>query len=48
VLTQKAFEKIVRPFCPGCGEVFYRNPTAGAAVLLVEAGKILLVRLGGS
>jgi len=47
-LTQKACENKVRSLCRGCGEVFYRNPTAGAAVLLVEGGKILLARRNGS
>ena len=37
-----------RPFCPGCGKVFYRNPTVGVAVILVEEGKVLLVRRKGS
>jgi ADP-ribose pyrophosphatase YjhB (NUDIX family) len=38
----------VRSFCSGCGEIFYRNPTVGVAVLLVEGGKILLARRNGS
>jgi ADP-ribose pyrophosphatase YjhB (NUDIX family) len=41
-------KKGVRSFCSDCGEVFYRNPTAGVAVVLVEGGKILLVRRTGS
>ncbi len=47
-LVEKADEKKVRPFCPGCNEVFYRNPTVGVAVVLVEKEKILLVRRIGS
>ena len=43
-LIQKSDKKGVKSFCPECGKVFYRNPTAGVAVLLVEAGKILLVK----
>jgi ADP-ribose pyrophosphatase YjhB (NUDIX family) len=44
----KEREGKVRPSCPGCGQVFYRNPTAGVAVLLVEEGKVLLARRSGS
>ena len=47
-LSRKTYENKVRSSCPGCGKVFYRNPTAGVAVLLVERGKILLVRRSGS
>jgi len=46
-LARKHCEDKARPWCPGCAEVFYRNPTAGAAVVLVEGGKILLVRRSG-
>ena len=38
----------LRSFCPDCGKVFYRNPTVGVAVVLVEDEKILLVRRKGS
>jgi len=37
-----------RPFCPGCSRIFYRNPTVGVAVILVEQGELLLVRRLGS
>lgn len=47
-LKEKAAKKGVRSFCPDCGKVFYRNPTVGVAVLLVEDGKLLLVRRRGS
>jgi len=47
-LQRKEEGKKVRPFCPACGKVFYRNPTVGVAVLLVEGGKVLLVRRRGS
>ena len=47
-LIRKAERKSVRSFCPDCGKVFYRNPTAGVAVLLVEGGNILLVKRRGS
>lgn len=32
------------PYCAGCDRVYYRNPTVGVAVLIVEATEILLVR----
>lgn len=41
-------KKEAPPSCPRCGKVFYLNPTAGVAVLLVEGEKILLVRRKGS
>ncbi len=34
--------KPLRPLCPGCGFVQYRNPTVGVAVVVVEKGRILL------
>ena len=34
----------VRPTCPACGYVWYRNPVPAAGVILVEAGRVLLVR----
>lgn len=34
--------------CEACHRTFYRNPTAGAAVILIEDGKLLLVRRNGS
>jgi ADP-ribose pyrophosphatase YjhB (NUDIX family) len=37
-----------RPHCPNCDRVFYRNPTVGVAVILVESDEILLVRRIGS
>jgi len=47
-LVGKEAGKGKRSFCPDCGEIFYRNPTAGVAVVLVEEGKVLLVRRKGS
>ena len=35
---------MVRPTCPACGYVWYRNPVPAAGVLLVEAGRVLLVK----
>lgn len=37
-----------RSLCSRCGERFYRNPTAGVAVILMEEEAILLVRRSGS
>ncbi len=47
-LIQKAGKNGVKPVCPDCGKIFYRNPTVGVAVVLVEAGEILLVKRSGS
>ncbi len=37
-----------RPHCSTCDRVFYRNPTVGVAVIIVENEKLLLVRRLGS
>lgn len=34
----------VRPTCPACGYVWYRNPVPAAGVLLAEGGRVLLVK----
>ncbi|MEJ5300206.1 MAG: NUDIX hydrolase [Thermodesulforhabdaceae bacterium] len=34
--------------CVSCGEVFYRNPTVGVAVIVIKENKILLVKRRGS
>lgn len=34
----------MRPTCPACGFIWYRNPVPAAGVLVVEAGQVLLVR----
>lgn len=47
-LVPKSEGDRVRPFCTGCRQFFYRNPTVGVAVLLIEEGKILLVKRTGS
>ena len=33
-----------RPVCPACGYVHYRNPVVGVAVVLSDAGRILMGR----
>lgn len=35
---------MLRPTCPSCGYVWYRNPVPAAGVILVEHGRVLLVR----
>jgi 8-oxo-dGTP diphosphatase len=34
----------MRPTCPACDFIWYRNPVPAAGVLLVEDGRVLLVR----
>ena len=34
----------LRPTCPACGYVWYRNPVPAAGVVLVERGRVLLVK----
>ena len=34
----------MRPTCPQCGFIWYRNPVPAAGVLIVEDGRVLLVR----
>lgn len=35
---------VMRPTCPSCGYIWYRNPVPAAGVILVESGSVLLVR----
>ena len=37
-----------RPYCGTCGNFHYRNPTVGVAVLLLEGGRLLMVKRSGS
>ena len=37
----------LRPTCPECGHVQYRNPSVGVCVMIVRDGKILLGRRSG-
>ncbi len=32
----------LRSRCPNCGWIYYRNPTVGVAVVLLESGRLLL------
>jgi ADP-ribose pyrophosphatase YjhB (NUDIX family) len=34
----------LRPTCPACGYVWYRNPVPAAGVVLVQQGRVLLVK----
>ena len=43
-LVQADDHGTVRPRCPACGFIWYRNPVPAAGVILVEAGRVLLVR----
>jgi ADP-ribose pyrophosphatase YjhB (NUDIX family) len=38
----------LRRICRACGRIFYRNPTVGVAVIVLAAGRLLLVRRVGS
>jgi len=33
-----------RPTCPSCGYIHYRNPVPAAGVILIEQGRVLLVK----
>lgn len=37
-----------RPHCNLCERTFFRNPTVGVAVVVIENGRLLLVRRNGS
>jgi ADP-ribose pyrophosphatase YjhB (NUDIX family) len=34
----------IRPYCPACGWTYYARPALGAAVLIEQDGRVLLVR----
>jgi len=38
----------LRPYCLECGFVHYRNPTTGVAVIIMQEGKLLLIKRRGS
>lgn len=44
VLEPRDDHGVVRPVCPACGFIHYRNPAPAAGVLLPDGGNILLVR----
>ena len=36
----------MRPVCPRCGFIFYKNPSPGVSVLIAEAERVLLCKRG--
>ncbi len=47
-LQKKTHGGRIRAFCVRCEKIIYRNPTVGAAIMLVENHSILLVRRAGT
>lgn len=43
VILQEQFGRL-RPVCPACGWVYFHDPKVAVAVLIEQAGKVLLVR----
>jgi 8-oxo-dGTP diphosphatase len=43
-LAERQFGERLRPVCPACGYIQYRNPTVGVAVVHLRDGEILLGR----
>lgn len=48
LLEQRTLGGRTRQCCPTCRKVFYKNPTVGVAVIVMEGSKILLVKRRGS
>lgn len=48
LLTGRPGREKIHPYCDGCQESFYRNPTVGVAVVVVEGDSVLLARRLGS
>ncbi len=47
-LTRKVHHDRERLYCEACERIHYRNPTVGVAVIVLEAGRLLLVKRLGS
>ena len=47
-LQSQAVDDRQRPFCAACSRTFYRNPTVGVAVVLLQQERLLLVQRRGS
>ena len=47
-LSQRSQGGRIRPFCPACGRVVYRNPTVGVAVIVMRGDHLVLVLRNGS
>lgn len=43
-LSLAAEHGVMRPTCPSCGYIWYRNPVPAAGVILVQGGGVLLVK----
>jgi len=43
-ITFKQLDDMRRRYCQQCDSIHYRNPIVGAAIIIIEAGKILLAR----
>lgn len=45
-LTRKNLEGRLRPVCLACGNVVYLNPLPAVAAVLIQSGRVLLIRRG--
>ncbi|MBK6766983.1 MAG: NUDIX hydrolase [bacterium] len=45
-LVQRLSEGRERPVCTGCGSVVYLNPLPAVAAVLLQSGRVLLIRRG--
>ena len=45
-LTRKTLDGRVRPVCLACGNVVYLNPLPAVAAVLIQSGRVLLIRRG--
>jgi ADP-ribose pyrophosphatase YjhB (NUDIX family) len=43
-LEIEAMDGTVRPHCPKCGFVYYQNPAPAAGAIIIQNGRILMVR----
>jgi ADP-ribose pyrophosphatase YjhB (NUDIX family) len=43
-LVRREDDGHLRPTCPACGLVLYRNPAPAAGVVLLESGRVLMVK----
>ena len=47
-LQMRVYQGRLRLYCAPCTRVHYKNPTVGAAVIVVEEGNLLLAKRSGS
>lgn len=45
-LSDRAVDGRVRPYCRACGNVEYLNPSPAVAAVLLQSGRVLLVKRG--